>query len=366
MLDDRGQLGGEVLRVGRVVLERVGDPEAAAEVELGQLDAQLVADPALEREHPTGRDLEAGGVEDLRADVAVQPEELGSPSPSWTRRTAARASPALMEKPNFWSSWAVAMYSWVCASTPAVTRTMTGATRPSSAVSRSSRSISSKESSTMRPDPGLERGAQLGGRLVVAVEADPGRVGARPQRDRELARRSRRRGPAPPRPPSGRPWCTGTPCRRRRRRRRRRPRGTRAPGRGSPPRPGRTPACRPRPPGRGRRPRRRGGRRRASRRAGPQVRHQRVGVDRLAQPGRPAHVDVGVQRARLVGPHARVREVVGRRGTGGTPAQGIGGRRAPRRRYQRSDGPVGSCTLSRARWAPVAQGIEHRPPEAGA
>ncbi len=58
-----------------------------------------------------------------------------------------------MEKPNFWSSWAVAMYSWVCASTPAVTRTMTGATAPSSAVSRSSRSISSKESSTMRPTP---------------------------------------------------------------------------------------------------------------------------------------------------------------------------------------------------------------------
>ena len=86
LLDDRGQLGGEVLRVGGVVLERVGDAEAAAEVELGHLDAQLVADPALQREHPPGRDLEAGGVEDLRADVAVQPEQ---PEPVARRGPAA-------------------------------------------------------------------------------------------------------------------------------------------------------------------------------------------------------------------------------------------------------------------------------------
>ena len=52
-----------------------------------------------------------------------------SPGAACTRRTASSASPAVIEKPNFWSSWAVAMYSCVCASTPAVTRTITRAVR---------------------------------------------------------------------------------------------------------------------------------------------------------------------------------------------------------------------------------------------
>ena len=58
-----------------------------------------------------------------------------------------------MEKPNFWSSWAVAMYSWVWASTPAVTRTITPVVRPSSRTTATSRSISSKESTMIRPTP---------------------------------------------------------------------------------------------------------------------------------------------------------------------------------------------------------------------
>ena len=52
------------------------------------------------------------------------------PGAASRRRTAAKASPPVIEKPNFWSSCAVAMYSWVCASTPAVTRTITRAVRP--------------------------------------------------------------------------------------------------------------------------------------------------------------------------------------------------------------------------------------------
>jgi len=48
-----------------------------------------------------------------------------SPSAASTCSTARHASPLVIEKPNFWSSWAVAMYSWVCASTPAVTRIIT-------------------------------------------------------------------------------------------------------------------------------------------------------------------------------------------------------------------------------------------------
>ena len=60
----------------------------------------------------------------------------------------------MIENPNFWSSWAVAMYSWVWASTPAVTRTITGhAATPVSAVICSSRSISWNESTMIRPTP---------------------------------------------------------------------------------------------------------------------------------------------------------------------------------------------------------------------
>ena len=126
MLDDLGHLGGQLRGVRRVVLGRVGDAEAAAEVHLGQRHAELLGDPGLQREHPAGGDLEAGGVEDLGADVRVQAEQLEA------RRRPARGGPPrrrrrVIEKPNFWSSCAVAMYSWVCASTPAVTRTITRA-----------------------------------------------------------------------------------------------------------------------------------------------------------------------------------------------------------------------------------------------
>ena len=42
-----------------------------------------------------------------------------------TARTASIAAPPDRENPNFWSSCAVAMNSWVWASTPTVTRTNT-------------------------------------------------------------------------------------------------------------------------------------------------------------------------------------------------------------------------------------------------
>ena len=132
VLDDRRHLGGQLRRVGRVVLGRVGDAEAAAEVHLGHLDADLRAHGGVQRQHPARGDLEARGVEDLAADVGVQAEQVAAPGASCTRRTASSASPLAIEKPNFWSSWAVAMYSWVCASTPAVTRTITPVVRPSS------------------------------------------------------------------------------------------------------------------------------------------------------------------------------------------------------------------------------------------
>ncbi len=67
--------------------------------------------------------------------------------------TASIASPPARLKPNFWSSCPVAMNSWVCASTPTVTRTMTRARTPSSRASATTRSISWKESTTIRPTP---------------------------------------------------------------------------------------------------------------------------------------------------------------------------------------------------------------------
>ncbi len=80
-------------RVGGVVLGRVGDAEAPAEVHLGHRHAELVGHPGVQREHPPGRDLEAGGVEDLAADVGVQAEQLDArarPAPAVLPRTRRR------------------------------------------------------------------------------------------------------------------------------------------------------------------------------------------------------------------------------------------------------------------------------------
>ena len=65
-----------------------------------------------------------------------------------TASTASRAAPEVSDSPNFWSSCAVAMNSWVCASTPVVTRMSTSATTPASAARSARRSISSSESMT--------------------------------------------------------------------------------------------------------------------------------------------------------------------------------------------------------------------------
>ena len=75
VLDDLRHPLRERLGLRRVVLGRVGDAEAAAEVHLGHHDVELGRDPRVQGEHPAGRDLEAGGVEDLAADVGVQAEQ---------------------------------------------------------------------------------------------------------------------------------------------------------------------------------------------------------------------------------------------------------------------------------------------------
>ena len=249
VLDDLGQLGGELGGVAGVVLGGVGDAEAAAEVHLGHLHAELLADPRVQGQHPAGRDLEAGGVEDLAADVAVQAEQA-QPGAASTRRTASKASPEEIEKPNFWSSCAVAMYSWVCASTPAVTRIITPTVRRAAAVTSASRSTSSNESTMTRPTPSSHGPLELAAGLVVAVEADALHREAGPLGDGQLAAGADVEVQAllgqPPDGGRGEERLAGVEDVVRRRTRRRRP----GPARGSRARPGRTPGCRARRPGR--------------------------------------------------------------------------------------------------------------------
>ncbi len=73
--DPAQPLGHGADRLG-VVPGDVGDAEAAAEVELGQREAVLVADRRHQPDDSVRGDLEPGGVEDLRADVGVQPGQL--------------------------------------------------------------------------------------------------------------------------------------------------------------------------------------------------------------------------------------------------------------------------------------------------
>ena len=72
---DLAQALRQLLDLGGVVLLGVGDAEPAAQVQLGDLDAVLVADPDGQVDHPVRGHLETGRVEDLRADVRVQPGE---------------------------------------------------------------------------------------------------------------------------------------------------------------------------------------------------------------------------------------------------------------------------------------------------
>jgi hypothetical protein len=75
-LNDLVDAFGQVTGGRGVVLRGVRDAEAAAEVELLELDAAGVADLRLQLQHAAGGHLEAAGVEDLRADVRVQAAQV--------------------------------------------------------------------------------------------------------------------------------------------------------------------------------------------------------------------------------------------------------------------------------------------------
>ena len=228
------ELGGEVLHRRRIVLRQIGDAESAAEVDdrdlRGLVDAELGDDVAQAGRSPGGRParIPRRRRSASRCGCAGRPGADGRSAN--TRRTASIAAPLASDSPNFWSSCAVEMNSWVWASTPTVTRTSTSCTTPAAPAISSRRSISVIESEHDVADAGLDGRGQLVDGFVVAVQRDSlGReVGV--QRDGELAAAARRRATGPPRRSSARPRCTGTPWRRsaraRRRRTRRRCRGS--------------------------------------------------------------------------------------------------------------------------------------------
>ena len=202
----------------------VGDAEAAAQVDLGQLDPGLGG----ERRRAAGG---SGGRRPRSPRHRRSASRCGSgcrPAPAPARRAGRSASsawPPAMEKPNFWSSWAVAMYSWVCASTPVVTRTMTRGRSPSPRRRPADRagSISSKESTMIRPTPASRASSSSVLALVVAVQPDRARVDPGPQGHGQLAPGADVDAEALLGDPAGDGRAAGRTCRRSRRPSRRRP-----------------------------------------------------------------------------------------------------------------------------------------------
>ena len=140
-------------------------------------------------DQPVRGDLEPGGVEDLasRCASAARPAPAGRRA-SAPARPPRPPSPPASEKPNFWSSCAVAMNSWVCASTP--TRHAHHDRAPDAAARRRSRPAARSPRAsprTIRPTPASTRALQLGDGLVVAVEGDPLGRESGAQRDGQFA-----------------------------------------------------------------------------------------------------------------------------------------------------------------------------------
>ena len=189
VLDDRGHLGRELLGVRGVVLGRVGDPEAAAEVHLGQHYRQLVVDARVKREHPTRRYLEARGVEDLAADVGVQAQQLDAwrvqhPSHGVVGVAARDREPELLVLVGRRD-----VLVGVGLDTRRHPHHHPG--RRGEVGGDLCETLDLGERVDDDPTDALgDRSSQLGVGLVVAVVADPGRVEARPQGHRELAGRA--------------------------------------------------------------------------------------------------------------------------------------------------------------------------------
>ena len=85
---DLGHLGGQLGGVGRVVLGRVGDAEAAAEVELGQRRRRSRRRPGRAARAPVGPPPRSPEESKICEPMWECSPSSSSPSAAWTRRTA--------------------------------------------------------------------------------------------------------------------------------------------------------------------------------------------------------------------------------------------------------------------------------------
>ena len=243
LLDDAAQPVGVLEDVHRVVGGGVGDALAAAEVELGQLDAVLVADRGEQPDHPVRGELEAVDVEDVRADVAVQPDQLERrqrehPADRLGRRAAGQREAELLVL-------LAGLDVLVGVRLDAGRHPDVDPLAHAGALGDGGQPLELVEGvDDDAADADARRRARARRRSCCCRGRAAARRGSRRAARRRARRRCRRRATGPPRRPSGRRPCTGTPCRRSRRRRRRTRRARRGSGRGSRPRRGRRPGCR--------------------------------------------------------------------------------------------------------------------------
>ena len=167
VVDDLPQRRGQLGRRGRGVGTGVGDAEAAAEVQLGQRGAGALGEVGMQPEGAPGGDLEALGVEDLRADVGVdadqfQPRLVGT---GGERRRRAAAGDGEAELLIFVCGGDVLMRVRLHPGRGA--HHDPGRGYPRSAARAPSRSISAKESTMKRPTPASSAWASSSGLLLL-------------------------------------------------------------------------------------------------------------------------------------------------------------------------------------------------------
>ena len=119
MLGDRADAGGQLGRVGGSSWVVYAMPKPPPRPSSG------ISMPSSSESLPAGRSARRAATSNPDESKICEPMCECSPGSLRLgglriRATASDASPLASEKPNFWSSWAVAMYSWVCASTPTV------------------------------------------------------------------------------------------------------------------------------------------------------------------------------------------------------------------------------------------------------
>ena len=179
-------------RVGRIVLGRVGDAHPPAQIEEGdRVDEFGVSGDELgeQSDHAVRGDLEAGGIEDLRTDVGVQPHEgktVGrQDAPHGLGGVAAGQREAelliLMGRRD----------ELVCMGLDADRHPHHDGNRPSDQTGTGRRHI--RQPGDLRErvdhdglDPGFDRGVQLGLRFVGTVQGDPSGRESRFEGQRQL------------------------------------------------------------------------------------------------------------------------------------------------------------------------------------